>query len=605
MKAITPLIKPWGFAEPRWLDAQMEVLDRNMLPALGFSALTAWLTAFSFWWALHDPRVSVWALLLSALILVGLGLRWWLPRPGTGDVSASLRYARYMLALWCLIGAGWGGLGVVFIEPGHVQGASIILAVIAAITSAGLAVFAPCRQIALAYWLPCVLPVAGALMLAQGAVNLTLALGSLIYLWAMTIYADGTSRAALHSIALRFENQGLVERLREQTQRAQEARQLAEVALGEAEQANRSKAVFLASASHDLRQPLHAAGLFMGALSRESLSPRQRHLLTQTQASACAAGEMLDTLMDFSKVDAGVIKPQPRPFALQQVFHRLQREVAPLAEEAGLAFRMRDTNVQVNADPSLVEMIVRNLLLNAVRYTPHGAVLLACRQRGARAVIEVWDTGIGIASHQHQAIFQEFHQLGNPERDRRKGLGLGLAIVAGLARAMAVDVTVASQPGRGSVFRLALPLTQASVTPVAPSVAPSVGLQGLRVLLIEDDPCVLAAMADLLDTLGCVCVPVTSGDEGLAALEGFVPEVIVSDYRLRSHHTGVDAIHAITASLGHAVPAVIVTGDTAAERLREAHASGLMLLHKPVPAETLCAALVSLSGRQGAQAVSA
>lgn len=592
------LREAWSLDNLRVLDAQMEVLDRNIGMALLFSAGTAWLTAISFLWALQDPRACVWAAMLTVISLGGLHVKRVTPSPGRGDGVLALQYARRVRLMATCIGAGWGAFGVYFIEPGHTEATTIVLGLIAGLAAAGLAVFSPAWQIAMLFWLACVPPVAMALIVSQGAANTTLGLAALIYTLAMTTYSYETSRAALRSIMLRFENEGLVQRLREQTQQAQEARRVAEVALGEAEQANRAKVVFMASASHDLRQPLHAAGLFMGALAREPLSVHQRHLLEQTQVSHAAAGEMLNTLMDFSKVDAGVLTPRPAPFALQGLFERLQREVRPLAEQQGLAFRVRPSPAWALADPSLVEMAVRNLLLNAIRYTPRGGVLMGVRTRGERCVIEVWDTGVGIAERHHRAIFEEFHQLSNPERDRRKGLGLGLAIVAGLARAMNLEVGLASRVGRGSVFRLALPRCAPGPQPLNAMQAPLAEVDGLRVLLIEDDPAVRLAMSDLMVALGCACLAAGSVDDVLGQLSGFAPEVIVSDYRLRGEQTGVQAIARLTAQLGRPVPAVIVTGDTAAERLREAHASGFMLLHKPVPVDTLHAALLSLSGRQ-------
>jgi signal transduction histidine kinase/CheY-like chemotaxis protein len=421
-----------------------------------------------------------------------------------------------------------------------------------------------------------------------------LGIAVLLYFYAMAVFAYHVSQSVARAIELGFENEGLVDRLRDQTQRALEARELAEGALSEAEEANRAKTVFLASASHDLRQPLHAMGLSLSALARAGLNPQQQRLLNQAQASALATGDMLATLMDFSKVDAGVIRPQAQPFAVQRLFHKLERELAPVAEEKGVAFRMRDTSLILHADPALVELILRNLLLNAIRYTDRGAVLMACRRRGLRALIEVWDTGIGIAPEQHKAIFKEFHQLGNPERDRRKGLGLGLAIVEGLARAMSVDVSLRSRPGHGSVFRLALPISLQPWHEQASALQDEPDLNGLRVLLIDDDETVRAAMSDLLATWGCWCEAVPSGEEAIRALGHFEPDVLLSDYRLRSHRTGLEAVHAVRAYLGRAIPAAIITGDTAAERLREADASGLALLHKPVPSDRLQTVLFSL-----------
>lgn len=592
MKVPLWLARAWRFDSPRILSAQMRLLDRNLPYAFVISGLMAWLTAAVGARFAHTPWAWSWA--AGTTIVTGgcMLVRHFLPSPS--DPRHVGMYAQSVRLMAGLTGACWGSMGVLFIDPSQPQSIAVVLGMSAGINSGGLAVYAPSWPVAMVYWLTNVLPVAVMLLVSQDELSLWMGLAVASYLFAMCVFSYYAAQGVLQAIHLGFENEGLVRRLRDQTQRALEARQVAEVAQAEAEDANRAKTVFLASASHDLRQPLHAMGLFLSALARADLSDKQQQLLTQAQATALATGDMLATLMDFSKVDAGVITPQIEPFALQHVFQKLERELAPMAEEKGLAFRMRDTSLVLQADPALVEMILRNLVLNAIRYTDSGAVLLACRRRGLRAVIEVWDTGVGIPEHQHQAIFREFHQLGNPERDRRKGLGLGLAIVEGLARAMSVDVTLRSQAGRGSVFRLTLPISLQPWAAQSPSVQDEPDLSGLRVLLIDDDETVCAAIADLLATWGCWCEVATSDEDALKVLSGFDPDVLLADYRLRSHRTGLQAVQAVRARLGRPVPAAIITGDTAAERLREAHASGLVLMHKPVPADRLQAVLLSL-----------
>jgi anti-sigma regulatory factor (Ser/Thr protein kinase) len=218
-----------------------------------------------------------------------------------------------------------------------------------------------------------------------------------------------------------------------------------------AEEANRAKSAS-AAASHDLRQPLHALGLFIASLRRTPLDEGQTDLLTHMDGAARAAGEMLNTLLDFSRLEAGVIEANPQPFPLQPMLRKLEAEFAPQAEQKQLVFRQRDTPAICHTDPSLLELVLRNLIANAVRYTERGGLLIACRRpRAGLAVIEVTDTGIGIPASQHETIFQAFHQLGNPERDRRHGLGLGLAIVRQLVRTMDLALSLASRPGRGSV----------------------------------------------------------------------------------------------------------------------------------------------------------
>ncbi|MGC4059350.1 MAG: hybrid sensor histidine kinase/response regulator [Aquabacterium sp.] len=584
--------RAWQFDRPQVLSAQMMLINRNMPHALLLAAGVAWLTAAAAQYFLNLSSAWWWAAATTLTQAVSEVVRRWLPDPANQSrVHVYAQGARWIAIATSLC---WGVMGVWYIDPAQPQSITIVLGLTAGVNSAALGVFASCWPIALMYGTVNVLPIGLRLLLTGDPLGMTMGVAVITYLGALAVFAYHSSQGVLRAIELGFENEGLVKRLRDQTQRALEAREVAEVALTEAEEANRAKTVFLASASHDLRQPLHAMGLFLGALARADLNERQQQLLSQAQASALATGDMLATLMDFSKVDAGVIKPQMQAFALQPLFHKLERELAPLAEEKGLAFRMRDTSVILHADPALVELILRNLALNAIRYTERGAVLLGCRRRGLRTMVEVWDTGIGIPQEQHQAIFKEFHQLGNPERDRRKGLGLGLAIVEGLARAMSVDVSLSSRPGHGSVFRLALPISlqpwQEQV--LRPVDEPELG--GLRVLLIDDDETVRAAMADLLATWGCWCETAPSGEEALMVLDSFEPDVVLADYRLRSYRTGLQALQAVRDRLGREVPAAIITGDTAAERLQEAHASGLALLHKPVPAERLQAVLFSL-----------
>jgi CheY-like chemotaxis protein len=209
-------------------------------------------------------------------------------------------------------------------------------------------------------------------------------------------------------------------------------------------------------------------------------------------------------------------------------------------------------------------------------------VLLACRARGAQTVLEVWDTGIGIESAQQQEIFREFHQLGNPERDRNKGLGLGLAIADGLARALGSQLTLASAWGRGSVFRLTLPTAQGALVSdeLEGAFVPAHHLDA-RVLVIDDDAAVREGMAELLRDWGCACVAVESIDEALEAARAYRPALVIADYRLRGHRSGIDAIATLCTEFGK-LPALLITGDTAPERLREANASGIPVLHKPV-----------------------
>lgn len=226
-----------------------------------------------------------------------------------------------------------------------------------------------------------------------------------------------------------------------------------------AEDRNTAKSKFLAAFSHDARQPLHAQALFLDVLAHTELSAEQHKVLANANAASKVYGEILNTLLDFSRVEAGVIEPQVQPFRMQSLLNKIEREFELQADTKGIAYRSRETDLVVQSDPMLVGLILRNLVANAIRYTEHGGLLVTCRKRGTQAVLEVWDTGIGIATEYQQAVFREFFQLENPERDRQKGLGLGLAIADGLARTLNHRLSLVSIPGRGSVFRLSMPIS--------------------------------------------------------------------------------------------------------------------------------------------------
>lgn len=396
----------------------------------------------------------------------------------------------------------------------------------------------------------------------------------------LDILADGINEMAAK---LQQESTELQHRVEERTAQATQARKSAEEAQLAAERANAAKSKFLAAASHDLRQPIHAQGLFLSVLSRTELTAYQRELLSSARAALDASGEMLNTLLDFSRIEAGVVKPQIRSFLLQPILNKIENEFAPQADAKGLVYRTRETPVAVRSDPILVELILRNLVSNAIRYTERGGVLVGCRRRSNHAALEVWDTGIGIEPAHQQEVFREFHQLGNPERDTRKGLGLGLAISEGLARTLNHRLSLASTPLRGSVFRLTLPIAAESMSAEGSAIARgNIVRLDMRILVIDDNEAVRAAMCHLLSNWGCECNAVESIEEALAMARTHPPDVVISDYRLRELRTGAEAIAALRAQLGKALPALLITGDTAPERLREAQASGVPLLHKPV-----------------------
>lgn len=360
--------------------------------------------------------------------------------------------------------------------------------------------------------------------------------------------------------------------------------------------ANQAKSRFLAAASHDLRQPMHALGLFVAQLHNRAGDPQTQRIAAQAEVAVEALQGLFDAILDVSRLDAGAVTPQVTTFALRGLLERLAAGFAPAASNKGLRLRAIPTRLAVRADVVLLERILINLICNAVRYTERGGIAIGCRRRAGRVRIEVWDTGVGIVPAQQEAVFQEFYQVGNPERDQYRGLGLGLAIAARLAHLLDSRIELASRPGRGSVFAFELPRVAAPATPAAETASTTVDdcLQGASILVVDDDTLVQEAMSVLLAHWGCEVTLAASGDEALPRLTAQIPDAILCDYRLSDGETGIETIRRLRKVCGRQTPAALVSGDTAPERLREAKQSGLALLHKPVRPAKLRALLEHL-----------
>jgi len=367
-----------------------------------------------------------------------------------------------------------------------------------------------------------------------------------------------------------------------------------------AETANRAKSQFLAAASHDLRQPLHALGMFAASLSERVHHPEVRTTIDNINASVLALEDLFNELLDISRLDAGTIQPKLRSFLIGPLFDRLYAEYASEAAEHGLVFSVVHSDFQIYSDPTLLERVLRNLISNAIRYTPNGEVVVECKAGESMIVLEVRDTGVGIPLDQQESIFEEFYQIGNPERDRKKGLGLGLAIVKRTAQLLGCSVHLSSSPGQGSTFSLEIPQGQTpslEAEHIDEEMKPRSVLNGQFIVVIDDELAVLKSTEILLTQWGCHVLTASSFDEAAAYLSEYerLPDVIISDYRLRGSTIGSDVIRRLQAELGCHIPGVIITGDIAPDRLKEAEASGYHLLYKPVAPEKLRALLSSLT----------
>jgi signal transduction histidine kinase len=353
----------------------------------------------------------------------------------------------------------------------------------------------------------------------------------------------------------------------------------------EAERANIAKSKFFAAASHDLRQPLHALVLFVGALKERIHYPEVRTLVDHIEASVDAMEMLFNSLLDISRLDAGVIEVNRQHFSLDCLLERLKKQFAPQAAEKGLKFRVLPCKSTLYSDPILLERIMLNLVSNAIRYTDRGGILVGCRRRGKNLLIQVWDSGRGIPDQQQDMVFQEFFQLDNPERDRSKGLGLGLSIVARLAILLDHPLTLKSRPRRGTVFDIQVPLGSAALAAKSnQQISPTSALAIKLAVLIDDEEAILRAMEELFDNWKIDLVAARTVEDAFQVLDETdrIPDLVISDYRLPDNMDGLKVLEAFRSRYGASLPAIILTGDTAPESIQTLNQAGFTVLHKPL-----------------------
>ncbi|MBF0305025.1 MAG: response regulator [Alphaproteobacteria bacterium] len=379
--------------------------------------------------------------------------------------------------------------------------------------------------------------------------------------------------AAVH--ALRRKHRLLVDEIARRAKTEGELRE----ATARAEAAVESRSKFLAAASHDLRQPLQSLLLFQELLAPH-VAEGGREALKHLGRGLDALRELLNGLLDISRLDAGVVAPSIEDFPLQDLVEQIEAAYKPLAAAKGdLTFHIDPCPAIVRSDPTLLGRMVRNLVENALRYTEAGRIDVVCVAAGDQLRIEVHDTGLGIAPEHLDRIWEEFQQLGNPERDRNHGLGLGLAIVRRLSDLLGHPVGVRSRPGSGSVFSITVPLGAEAPRRTQPLT--TIAGDGDYAVLIDDDPIVLLGLKTIFESWGFQVLAAGSIEQALSELDRR-PEIVVADYRLRDGHSGAEAIWRIRTLWGTSVPGVVLTGDTGEAVRDDAAAHGLSVIYKPV-----------------------
>lgn len=369
-------------------------------------------------------------------------------------------------------------------------------------------------------------------------------------------------------------------------------------ALAEAEHANLAKSKFLAAASHDLRQPVQSLALLLAAIQEElAAKPKVAKAADMMEQALMGLRGLLNSILDVSRIDAGIVVPQLESIDVGGLVHRLCAKYQDQCRTKELTLRCRRVpGLHALADAALVERIMRNLIENAIRYTNRGGVVVSTRRHRDRLRIDVTDTGIGIAADKQVEIFEEFYQVNNPGRDRGQGLGLGLAIVARLARLLGGEVQVASRIGRGSRFSLLLPCNLDDGQGVEARSAPKLEVGGGRILIIEDDNLLRQCLPIMLERWGYEVLAAADGEDALdiAAREGWRFDAVIADYRLGPGLTGLATAKEIERRAGRSFPTVVVTSDTATSRIAELQGSGYAALHKPIAPDDLRRKLVEL-----------
>ena len=472
----------------------------------------------------------------------------------------------------------WGSAPLLLM-PAALEYQVLLLLVICIIAFSGTVYFSYHAPAFYAFVLPLLLMTTVAFLLQGGAIQIILAAGMIGMLLAVLRFAKNFNDALTRAINVSLENKALITELTLQRETAIKA--------------NLSKTRFLASASHDLRQPMHTIGLLVALLRHRSERAEDANIVEKIHTAIQAMENLFTGLLDIAKLDAGMVKPIIEDFPVANVLNAVHVNFTPQAEDKGLRLHVVASSLSVKSDAVILERMVANLVANALRYTETGKILIGCRRHGNSASITVCDTGIGIARERREEIFQEFAQLSNPERDRNNGLGLGLSIVKRSADLLGHTITLHTKPGRGSCFAVTVPIGVKAVTteavPAERAEAASAGLFGLFIVVIDDEQDIRFAMESILDQWGCHVLTAGSHQEAIDQLAKHLrtPDLLISDYRLRDNQTGVMAIEAVRRALEEDIPAIIITGDIAAEELRQVTALGLPLAHKPISADHL------------------
>ncbi len=517
---------------------------------------------------------AVWIVILT-LARMGVGYQYQTQQPVRQPEQWLFRFSVGTL----LSGLSWGTL-VWIIRPVLNDDILVIVVIYTGMVSGSLVPLSSYLPAYASFSVPMLTSLLYYLLWGQGGGSHTLTgLLLLIYILSMIGFSIMVNRNILATIKLRFSNLDLLEDLKAQKEAA--------------EKANMDKSRFLAATSHDLRQPLHALDLYLEALNIRLSHSEDQTLINKARLSSQALSELLNALMDISRLDAGGIEVVQKTFPIQRLLYSVVGEFEAQAQEKGIKCVLELEPAVVQTDPLLLTRMIRNLVSNAIKHNSSCTLTIQTQQYATSLEVIIKDNGQGIAPSELDNIFSEFYQLNNPERDRSKGLGLGLAIVRRLSQLLDIPVAVDSQPGQGSEFRLRVKLAEISKDELENrdfSPGKDDDLTGTFIFIIDDEEAVRQATRTLLRSWGCEILSVNSEAALMTQLEQDrypVPDLIISDYRLRDNKTGISVIQAVRSFYQQAIPACIITGDASTEIEQEVRQIQSQLLLKPVSGSAL------------------
>lgn len=577
---------------------------------VGIAAVTLVVLTMSFvgdgWKIKVSPSALMWTVATTASLFSRLCISLWFKIANLSDEDA-VRHTRLYVWNGAFAGLAWGSSSFLLLPAHMLEQEGFLLVVMCMVMMGGVGGQAALRAVILSFSVTLTVVFSTGLLRFGDPPHDLLAIGYFPFCAMLVVYARKQEAAVTAAIELSLANEELLTLRTQQEQVARRAQAEAEEAREHAERADRAKTTFIAAVSHDLRQPMHALVQYVGHLEHICNDHAALDVIQKIEESVSAMEDLLNAVLDFSKISMGSIKPRIESVDIKHLLARVDTQIRPLAEAKGLAMTVESEGGFVLSDEVLLERIVRNIALNAVRYTESGTVTIRTTLRGPIVRILVSDSGIGIAPTEKRRIFEEYYQVDNRARDRRKGLGLGLAIVRELAQLLGVRIRLKTASGIGSTFVLDVgradgpPVAEASV--MAP---PSIDyVKGAFVVLIDDDPMARDGVMTTLQDFGCRVLAVASGVEALHALADaeFAPQIIVADYRLEGAETGLTAIAMVVenqaALCGESfrLPALLISGDTSPQELKRVADAGYQMLHKPVSVEVLYRELNSVLER--------